>query len=128
MLQLFRAWSYFAEILRDDLWDNCLQNEFFFLFFVDQVLLIIFLWRTVFWNLKITETLISWDPLIYLFWRSYLHKQPGIIFFFLKKKIVSRTCSFSHSSQTTNLGLVFFNKLIIFFTFFQCDYLILIKF
>ena len=58
------------------------------------------------------------------FCRSYLYKQAGRIFF--RKKFFSRTWSFFHDCNNTNLGCHFVPQKNNFILFFKGDYLILI--
>ena len=93
-------------------------------FFVDRVLLIILLWRTIFRNLKIPKLKYLKNHLFrrYLgtsFWWSYPHKWAGRVFFLIFQGLGA-------FFATTELlfGPHFFHKKVNFVFFFKCDYLI----
>ena len=91
------------------------------LFFVDRVLLMILLWRTIFRNLKspklkYLDTHFLKKNSAHRFERSYMHKQAGTIFFFSKKNYL-KDLEIFWRLQNHLLGPYFFHKKLISYFF-----------
>ena len=94
-------------------------------FFVYQVLLVILLRRTIFWNLKITENNLFKKISAHGFED---HIRTNKLEEFFSKKLFFKDLELFCDYKTTGLGLIFFHKKNNFVVFFKCDYLILIQY
>ena len=113
-LILQKFYKMICEIIVSKLWVE------FSWFFVDRVLLIILWWKNSFSELKNLQMLNISRPIY--FKKILAHRFVGLCctnklegsFFW---KLFSRTWSFFHDCNTTNLGVIFFHKKLILYFF-----------